>query len=161
MKRYKVIGLVIILGVLFLLINAVFGTGKETWPKKPLSREHYAYIDVEHDPLIPIVGFREKYAEAVQDEEEWVKSPILVGLRFVGYPNVEGIEPDNVFFFCTNSYKATVVVVSEGLMDDSIKDQEKRIDLVKEGGIWKIEWAGYRQRCYRSLYGGWITGLCP
>jgi hypothetical protein len=161
MKRSKVIGLAIVLGVLFLLIKAVFGTGKEIWPEKPLGHEHYAYIDVEHDPLIPIVEFREEYAKAVQDEEEWVKSPMLVGLRFSGYPNVDGIGPDKVFFFCTNSNRATVVVISEGLMNDSIKDQEKRVDLVREGGIWKIEWAGYRQRCYRSLYGGWITGLCP
>lgn len=134
---------------------------QEYWPTDPLGREFYAYVDIETNPRIPIQEFRKAYAEAVKKDEGWIKDPITLALRYAGYPNLDGLSPNQVFIYYVNDVQVIVIVRAFGHMDDSIRDTDERIELVKENGIWIIEWAGYRQRCYRSSFDGWTTGLCP
>ncbi|HNS37615.1 MAG TPA: hypothetical protein PK454_09700 [Anaerolineaceae bacterium] len=138
-----------------------------TWPTEPMAREYYAPIDIENGPILHYREFREVYAEAVQNNSPWLLNPVDVAFRFKGVLDETGnypdgyYSPDLVMAFTTADDHVTVVIISENAPDDSIKDQEVRVDLVSENGIWRVEWAGYRQRCYRNNYDGWITGRCP
>ena len=135
--------------------------GEEYWPSEPLSREFYSYVDVETNQIFPIQEFRRQYAEALENNDAWIQEPILVALRYAGYPNIDGTNPNKVFVFSISGIQVVVVILAENLMNDSVRDHEDRVDLIKVGNVWQIEWAGYRQRCYRSSFDGWITGLCP
>ena len=135
--------------------------GQDYWTSEPLSRDFYYYVDVATDPLITIQEFRQGYAEALDNGDTWIKDPIAVALRYSGYSSVDGNIPSKVFVFSISNNQVVVVVKLENLMDDSVRDHEDRIDLIKIDDAWKIEWAGYRQRCYRSNFEGWTTDLCP
>jgi hypothetical protein len=146
--------------------NAIIGVlpqyeGQDCWPSEPLSRDFYRFVDIETDPSIFIQEFRQTYNEAFKNGETWIKDPIAVALRYSGYLNFDGIYPSKMFVFSISSNQVVVIIKSENLKDDSVRDQEDRVDLIKIGDMWKIEWAGYRQRCYRSTFDGWTTDLCP
>jgi hypothetical protein len=134
---------------------------QDYWPSEPLSRDSYSSVDIETDPSMLIQDFRQTYNEALKKGETWIKDPIAVSLKYSGYPNFEGIYPSKMFVFSTSSNQVIVILRSENLKDDSVRDLENRVDLIQIGDVWKIEWAGYRQRCYRSNFEGWTTGLCP
>ena len=157
-RKYLILGLFFLLAMSIIVLG--FG-GLFHAPAHPLEHDRYAVIDVEQPTLIHQIEFREEYLIAVKTGAGWVQDPIQVGLRFAGYPNADSDHPDQVFAFFPQSNKAIVVVASLNCMDDSIRDHEERIDLVRDSEVWKTEWAGYRQRCRRSLSGGWVTGLCP
>jgi hypothetical protein len=126
-----------------------------------LTKDEYRDIDIENLDTFYIPEFWDQYSQAVAEKEFWVTDPVTVALRFSGYPNIDGIKPAQIVVYSFTEDNIMVVVTWKNLMDDSIRDKEHRIDLVSENGIWTIEWAGWRQRCYRSSFDGWVTDPCP
>jgi hypothetical protein len=126
-----------------------------------LVKDEYRAINIENQETFYKPEFWEQYDSAVLGKEQWVIDPVAVALRFSGYPNIDRIKPDQIVVYTLSNENTVVVVTWKNLMDDSIRDQEHRMDLVMENGVWKIEWAGWRQRCYRSNFDGWVTDLCP
>jgi hypothetical protein len=135
-----------------------FDDENEYWPQDPLGREYYAFA-WRGEERIP--EFNQTILDAYANGEAWATDPIEAALRFAGYPNPDDIYPEAVYVFFHGSL--VIVVVRTGrVWDDSIFEQEHRIDLVKDGETWRIEWAGYRQRCARYAGpGDWMVGLCP
>jgi hypothetical protein len=133
----------------------------------PLPRSSYAEYNLEEQLKRnelrdqDAIDFWTRMGEPNYLEETQKSNPTDVGLNFAGYPNIDKVEPDKVTTFYHSDVDVTVTVLSLGLMDDSIRDQEIRVDLHLQGDKWTIEWAGYRQKCRRSLNSGWITNLCP
>lgn len=124
-------------------------------------REKYQEFDFESG-LIPEREFYAAYKEAIALNTDWVKNPEMVALRVAGYPNIDKIDPEKVEMETNADGITIVVVLSPRLMDDSIRRQETRVELIKDGDIWKIVWAGWRQQCARGLFNfGWTTSLCP
>ena len=154
--------------VLTLLFSLLFtACTKEYWPTEPLDRSQYA----EYDLAEKLERNQRRDEDAV---DYWTRTgkpdllaqvnfsdPIDVGLHFAGYPNLDRVPPDIVLVYYRSGIDVTVVVVGLNNMDDSIRDKEQRIDLHFEDGVWNVEWAGYRQRCYRTAVQQWTTELCP
>jgi hypothetical protein len=137
------------------------------WPQEPLTRINYAEYNLEEQLQIiesrdeDAIDFWTRMGEPNYLDAIELSDPIDVGLHFAGFPNIDGVNPDKVLAFYTTSVDAVVIVLSLNCMDDSIRDHEERIDLHFENNEWMVVWAGYRQRCRRSIYQGWSTGLCP
>lgn len=148
--------LYVTVGILIYLCSGCSSTSNA-----PLGQSHYKPADLGNEQLIPIISFWEQYHSAVQAGENWIADPIEIALRYAGFPNPDNINPDTVFAYYVKANKAVVIITKANLMDDSVSAKEYRIDLVKLENIWKIEWAGYRQKCGRGLSLGWVKGLCP
>lgn len=118
---------------------------------------------------------REKYRVLDFDKEQWVaqwttihgsgdwlKDPETMALRMAGYPNEYGSPPEKIDSVRSQDDKVIITILSLNLRDDSIKDQEVRVDLRKVGEIWDIDWAGSRWRCRRGDFqDDWTASLCP
>ena len=142
-----VLGLSIIVGV----ISVIFF-------KSP--REKYHTIDFEDDSSWRHEFFTE-YNNAVTENDDWVKNAEIVALRVAGYPNDDNVSPEKIDVKMDNDGITVVTVLSPRLMGDSILRQETRVELIRDGDIWKIIWAGWRQQCARgSLSFGWTTSFC-
>jgi hypothetical protein len=122
-------------------------------------KESYGAYDFAKDPWL--ASFAQEYKDARLNHSSWVVDPIALALRVAGYPNIDGTNPDQVDIYYVNSTKLVVVIKDFGLMDDSVESRDIRVDLVKKGDIWEVEWAGLRQRCRRGLIIGWTTSGCP
>ena len=108
-----------------------------------------------------LTRFNEQYATAREANETWTEDPEQVGLRFAGYPNIDGTSPDIVRVFHPEPGKVIVVVIDMGLMDDSVEAIKTRVDLVQEDEAWEVEWGGWQLRCWGGR-GGWYwhAGVC-
>jgi len=126
---------------------------------QPKSRSSYAAYDLQTDPWLS--PFNQGYKDACPGPVNAVQHPVDVALRVAGYPNEDGVTPDTVNAFYESASEVTVVISKDGLLDDSIRAKEVRVDLIHEDGGWKVEWAGARYRCWRCVYPGWITWPCP
>lgn len=123
-------------------------------------RDKYRTIDFEND--IWMADFVKDYQQAVIDDDEWIKNAEIVGLRVAGYLNVDKVPPEKVHLETNREGNVVVTILSRTLMDDSIRRQETRVELIKEKEIWRVVWAGIRLRCYRGSSGfGWTPSLCP
>lgn len=129
---------------------------KDYWNSEPLSRDFYHDYHVQTNPS----WFQQVYLEALVNGDAWIKDPLVVALRYAGYPNIDKIEPSKIFVFSISGTKV-IIIKGDNLMDDSILDDEIRVDLIKIDDVWKVDWAGYRQRCQRSSFHGWTTESCP
>ncbi|NLF50824.1 MAG: hypothetical protein GX577_06770 [Leptolinea sp.] len=133
----------------------------------PLHREDFASLDVANewkriDELDAMnVDYWESTGQSNPLEKIRDSSLYDVALHFAGYPNSDGTTPDRVTLVFTDTGHTVVTVLSEGLLDDSIMDQEYRIELGVSEDIWIINWAGVRYRCARSGNFDWTTTLCP
>lgn len=109
-----------------------------------------------------IADFVKDYQEAVIDGDEWIKDAEKVGLRVAGYPNIDKIPPEKVHLETNQEGIVVVTILSQIFMDDSIKRQETRVELLKDKEIWSVVWAGIRQQCYRGSIGDrWNKSPCP
>jgi hypothetical protein len=123
-------------------------------------KESYGSYDFAKDPRL--ASFIQEYKDAHLNHSNGVVDPVALALRAAGYPNIDETNPDQVDIYHINSTKLVVVIKDFGLMDDSVESRDIRVDLVKKGDIWEIEWAGRRQRCRRVLlFPGWTTSRCP
>jgi hypothetical protein len=68
----------------------------------------------------------------------------FLGLREHGYPE----EPDLTIEQSIQDDHALIVVLAEGLADDSVRARRYRIELVRGDLGWRISWAGWVQRCH-------------
>ncbi len=108
-------------------------------------------------------NFCQRYQDAILNEDSWVNYPIEIALNFSGYPNPDDFPPYTVtsIFKRGDSKIVTVVTLFTNLLDDSVRDVETRVDLIKENEIWQIQWSGYRLRCYRNNSEEWVITPCP
>ncbi len=72
-----------------------------------------------------------------------------------GYPNIDGVSPDNVDIFKSGDRTVTFIILDDNSADDAILSEEVRVDLVEKLGKWEVEWAGMRWKCRRTFYTGW------
>jgi hypothetical protein len=127
---------------------------------KPI-REKYHAIDFENDPVLWRANFLVEYKEAITHDENWVKDPETLALRVAGYPNDDNIPPEKIDREKTENGIVIVTILSGRLMDDSIARQEPRVELIQDGEVWQVVWAGWRQQCARDTLGlGWTTSYC-
>jgi hypothetical protein len=110
-------------------------------------------------------AFMEGYRRAEEQGEAWTKEPHDIALRFSCGEECGGesvtvnqIDPD----------RSVVIVEDHTVFDDSIKATKTRIELMRSGNGWKVEWAGWKQQCRRDDWTavfqgrfGWHTQLCP
>ncbi len=133
----------------------------------PLPRESYAPLDVakEWERINEVDALNIEYWKSADQSNPLAEirdsSVYDVSLHFSGYPNSDYTPPDRVMVVYTDPKQAIVTVLSEGMLDDSIIDQEYRIELSEMDTEWKINWAGVRYRCARSGNFEWTTSLCP
>ena len=106
--------------------------------------------------------FCEQYQDAFETNASWLNDPIEIAMKSQGYPVFENSGPNIVTaIFGKSSQTAVVLLIYTNLPDDSIKDQEWRIDLVKSNNkTWKILWIGYRQKCRRTGSDDWVAERC-
>ena len=142
---------------LILVLGIVAGASIRELLKSP--RDKYGAIDFKSNSWR--AEFISEYQQAIENEDLWVKDVETVALRIAGYPNADKIPPERVEVETAQAGKVIVTILSRRLMDDSIARQETRVELVKNGDVWRIEWAGLRQQCYRGFGFGWTTSLCP
>lgn len=130
------------------------------WPRQALGRENYREIDLQH---VWYADFFNAYNQAVVDKEAWIYDYYAVAMNFLTMRYTDEPFPDLVSIIAPSKYTNRVIFTyREIARDDSIAEQEYRVDLVLDkDGIWTIEWAGWRQRCARGPRDGWITELCP
>lgn len=123
----------------------------------PRDRIAYRSLGFTHDQ--PKVDF----TKAGDSAATRITDPLAMALRVAGYPNEDGVEPDRVSIFHDGLARITIIIEKEGLHDDSIAAEETRVDLIKQGQLWEVAWAGGRWRCRRDLMRGswWTTSLCP
>jgi hypothetical protein len=147
-------------GVAIIVILAIWSSLASFEPSPP-GRDLYRPYDLNSERWLR--DFGNEYAEAVNIHAEWVLDPTAVGLRVAGYPNVDQTTPDHVSIFHGSAITVTMIVADFNLMDDSIAAKEIRVELVKQGDIWAVAWAGWRQQCGRDLLllsFGWTTSHC-
>lgn len=130
------------------------------WPRQALGRENYREIDLQH---VWYAKFFDAYNQAVVDKEAWIYDFYTVAMNFFTLPYTDKPFPNLISIIYPSKYRDRVIFTfRERAMDDSIAEVEDRIDLVRdEEGVWKIEWAGWRQRCARGSRDGWTTEPCP
>ncbi len=120
-------------------------------PVSILPRQNYRPYNFDTDPWLS--SFNQTYAAAKQRRASWLFNAPTVALRLTGYPNPDGCKPTEVTTTEQSATRVTVVVnkgpaKNESCSDDSVLASEIRVDLVKAGQIWAIEWAGGRYRCH-------------
>ena len=149
----KIFAFFCVVGI-FVILASIIITTRNASPNKPIGKTQYR-------PLY-LARFKEEYDEAVIQQEVWVNSPYLIGLRFAGYPNVERVLPDKVTVFHITPTKQIVVVQkTTRIFDDSVSAEEIRVDLVLEGEMWEVKWAGGRWRCKPGRGSSiWTKRLC-
>jgi hypothetical protein len=152
-KRNALFGCIAIVATFFVMAVGVL-TSLFHSDSQLRSRRSYAAYDFHIDPC-------REYEDACNDSANSVQDAVDVALRVAGYPSEDGIEPDRVKAFYENASMVTVVIGNDRLMNDSIRAKEVRVDLIRVDGVWKVEWAGARYRCWRCFYQGWITWPCP
>lgn len=113
---------------------------------EPLGRENYLEYNFQKSRWL--VLFMTEYEAAKLRQESWTKNPTEVALRVAGYPNPDNLEPDKVSVFRPRLDYITVIIMADlHMVNDSVWDSEQRIDLIKRGDIWEIDWAGGRYSC--------------
>ena len=121
------------------------GTAAVISGEPPDDRGAYRQSQPEETP--GFAEFLEAYETARAEQADWVRDPVAVALRLTGYPNSDEESPDQVTLYQTGPERLTVVLLLESARDDSVRDIEDRIDLIREGDVWRVEWAGARWRC--------------
>jgi hypothetical protein len=117
----------------------------------------------EYEQYLHWESFCNYYQEDYATHESWLTYPTEIALRFSGFPNPDNFTPSLV----TTVYKrgdpevASVIVLFTNFLDDSVRDKEIRVDLVKESEQWEIQWSGFRLRCYRNNSEEWVNTPCP
>jgi hypothetical protein len=120
---------------------------------QPPNKEDYKSLD--------LTRFREAYNTASDNQEDWITDPQEVALRFAGFPNLEGILPDEVIVFPTSTEQVTIIILQLQIPDDSVASVETRVDLVQNGRSWEVEWAGGRWRCKAGRgHQDWLPEFC-
>jgi hypothetical protein len=157
-KRSTLLGYIAVVATVFMMVVGVV-TSLFRSDAQLRSRRSYAAYDFHVSPWLS--PFDQEYKDACNDSAKAVQDAVEVALRVAGYPNEDGIQPDRVKAFYENASMVTVVIGNDRLMDDSIRAKEVRVDLIHVDGVWKVEWAGARYRCWRCFYQGWITWPCP
>ncbi len=114
------------------------------------SRDKYRTFDFDNEPRF--TSFNQEYNDPRLNDTNLVADPIALALRVAGYPNIDGINPDQVYIYYVSPTQLTVVIKSYGLMDDSLESKDTRVDLVKKDSEWEIEWAGGRWRCRWNFF---------
>ncbi|MCP4539268.1 MAG: hypothetical protein GY832_19200 [Chloroflexi bacterium] len=142
--------ILIVLATLLIVVNAC---------PHPKSQSWYKPYELSGDSWI--AKRVQSYQEACDNRESWTKDPVDVALYVAGYPNIEGSEPDQINVFDIGSGRISVVIMEDSLLDDSIRSSQVRVDLAKRGDVWKVEWAGSRWRCWRTVFAVWGTNSCP
>jgi hypothetical protein len=125
-----------------------------------LDKQYYATVD-QINPETWEREFWQSYTDALDSKDDWVKNPVTIALRYGGYPNVDYRYPDSVTEYLISDSEVVIVATNEHLRTDSVFAVEYRIDFLKNGDVWKIEWAGNRYRCVRTTSSEWTTNLCP
>jgi hypothetical protein len=112
-----------------------------------------------------LTAFMEEYRLAEEQGEAWTKEPHDIALRFSCGEECGG---ESVTINMPGPDRAVLIVEDHTVFDDSIKATKTRIDLVRSGDHWLVEWAGWKQQCRRDDWTavfqgrfGWHTQLCP
>jgi hypothetical protein len=94
-------------------------------------------------------SFYQEYEAARRSPEpwNWTQDPKFVASCVAGYP-VYGARPHTVKDFRPEPGKATVVVIDTNLSSDSTEAMKVRVDLLRDGEAWVVEWAGGQWRCH-------------
>jgi len=152
-KKSALFGRIAVVAIVFMMVVGVL-TPPFRSDSQLRSRRSYAAYDFHIDPC-------QEHEDVCDDLANSVQDAVDMALRVAGYPNEDGVEPDRVKAFYENTSMVTVVIGDDRLTDDSIRAREVRVDLIRVDGVWKVEWAGARYRCWRCFYQGWITWPCP
>ena len=119
-------------------------------------RSQYLNFSFQNEPWLR--AFQTKYSAARDNQEGWVSEPKAIALRLLGYPNSDGCEPGEITVRGGIEENQSIVIIrspespKEICLDDSVKDSEHRIELVKDQSAWEVEWIGGRFRCRPGAY---------
>lgn len=143
---------------LALVTGAALVLGMVVYLLWPPSRDDYRPLDLAGPRW---QEFEQDYQNALLSRIPWTQDPKAIALRVTGFPNPDNTQPARVDLRVSTSHRAVVVIRTHNLPDDSVQQIETRVELVREMGVWKVEWAGQRFLCYRGPDRGWTSGLCP
>jgi hypothetical protein len=110
---------------------------------------------------------RSSYLEYTEYETQidWKHSPQAIALELAtdcsDYPSKCQLEEVRVFRVASS--KAIVVLQERYLVGDSVDASQMRIELLRVGETWEVEWSGMRWRCkpFRGNSPGWTVETCP
>lgn len=111
------------------------------------SKSRYRTYAFDQDPWL--ASFNQEYQAAQRNQSYWLQDPIKLALKVAGYPNADGVNPDEIHIYYTSSTTLTAIIRNDNLEDDAIAAEENRVDLVYTGAVWEIAWAGGRWKCSR------------
>jgi hypothetical protein len=115
--------------------------------------------------------FLGEYALARKQNAAWLQDAEDVALHFMGKERLrlagEQAGRQSIERLPAPQDRANFIIVNKAF-DDSVAAIKTRIDLIRHGAIWEIEWAGEQYQCRRGgllllLDGrwGWHTKPCP
>jgi hypothetical protein len=102
---------------------------------------------------------------AYETQTDWKHSPHAIALDFAtdwcDSPSICQLEEVRVFRVASN--RAIIVLQTRNLRGDSVDASQVRIELLRVGEAWEVEWAGMRWRCnpFRGNSPGWTVEPCP
>jgi len=101
-------------------------------------------------------AFKKLYDEAKAKNESWLtKAEEVVS-------QAAGKGADKISIYNPAPDKAAAIVFSGNLEDDSVKQIEKWIEMMKRGSAWEVDWIGARFMCRRgSNTTQWQKEFCP
>lgn len=88
--------------------------------------------------------------------------PSQIALRVFGHAEpVEGNFQERVVLVEQTAHRALVALIQTGLADDSVEGSRYRLEFVREGDRWRLDWAGRQVRCYPGRGSpDWTAGRC-
>ena len=94
--------------------------------------------------------FNKTILSAKSDEENWISDPVTVSLRFVG--PFEGLSQNIERTNKNPEYPQTtdVIIINEGLLDDSVRSVKYKLTLKKVDSIWIIKDAAKTFKCWKG-----------
>ena len=158
-RRTRVLSAAVLAGLLCCVAAILFANAPE-------SRTSYA-------PLIldAHTDFLDEYALARIQNAAWLGNAEDVVLHFMEEERLrsrgEQVGRQSIEQLPAPQNRARFIIVNKAF-DDSVAAIKTRIDLIRHGAIWEIEWAGEQHKCRRGgllllLNGrwGWHAKPCP
>lgn len=128
----------------------------------PSRADNLFTIPVTSSKKIDLTQFKQIFAKSLKNNEQWLKDPLQVTLKFLG-PFEGGFQTisrknDN----SENPTKAEIIVIEDGVLDDSLRGARFRFVLHKNTkGIWQIKSGEHSFRCWpKRGHQNFSTELC-
>ncbi len=104
----------------------------------------------------------DKISKASSSHQDWVNNIQLYVFHLFDLSGLKKVVYESEFDNIENPTEATVTLVRDGFLDDSVRGDVHRISFHRTaGGAWKIVDLKKSQRCWRADLDEYSSDLCP